>query len=568
MIGFSRRCLAALVAIAVSVPVAAQSAPPVVPRVPSTNDQLASRFLAQATFGPTSEAIAELAALNYDYAAWIQQEIAKPPTYTVPLLTAGVAAGAINAGIFAHENRFARNEVMLRGSDQLRQRVAYSLSQIFVISDQAPVVFAAADGSSDYYDMLVRNAFGNFRTLLYDVARHPQMGRYLSHYRNRLGDPITGRRPDENFAREIMQLFSIGLYELEPNGRIRLNAEGRPIETYTNAQITEFARVFTGFTDEDNNPNAVGSWPNGTNFPLINRPNNKQPMKMWEPQHDRGAKTLLQYPGATKPVLPANQTGLQDFEDAIANLFEHPNTPPFIARLLIQRLVTSNPTEGYVRAVADAFRDNGQGARGDLRAVVTAILMHPEARDPARVLDPEHGKLREPFLRLSHFLRALNFTVTFPNLLPYRFSVQFNENSLGHYPLSSPSVFNFYLPDYQPPGPLANAGLYGPEFQIHNAVYAIATPNVFSGLLANTYVNIAINVAPFEALASSPAALLDEIDELLTHGTMSAATRQSIITAVQQVVPPTWAPNTPVAPTRARLALFLAMLSPDYAIQK
>lgn len=559
--------LALLVFAAARGPLLAQSSP-VVPNATLTSDQLASRFLAQATFGPTPEAIAELRALNYDYAEWIRREIAKPPTYSVPLLTAAVEAGAINPLIFASENRRARNQVMLTGTDQLRQRVAYALSQIFVISDQAPVVFAGADGSSDYYDMLLRNAFGSFRTLLWDVTRHPIMGRYLSHYRNRVGDPATGRRPDENFAREIMQLFSIGLYRLNRNGSLVLGAvSGRPIEVYTNDHITEFARVFTGFTDEDNNPNSVGTWPGGTGFPAVSRPNNRQPMEMWEPQHDHNAKTLLPYPGARKPVLPAGQTGLQDVSDAIDNLVEHPNTAPFISRLLIQRLVTSNPSEGYIERVANAFVNNGQGGYGDLGAVITAVLLDPEARDAARILDPEHGKLREPFLRVTHLLRAFRHSVT-PGILPYTFSNGVNENSLGQYPLSSPTVFNFYLPDFQPAGPVGDAGLFAPEFQIHTAVYAVATPNVFNGFLNHAYVGIRLDLTEQESLAGNAAALLDNVDLLLTHGTMSARTRQVILDALQRAVPPPWAPNLPMAATRTRLAIHLAMLSADYAVLK
>ena len=543
-----------------------QSAAPVTPNASLTADQLASRFLAQATFGPTPDAIAELAALHYDYRAWILREIAKPPTYALPLLEAAAAAGAINPQFFWSDNRRARSEVMLTASDQLRQRVACALSQVFVISDQAIVINAGGEGSTVYHDMLVRNAFGNFRTLLAEVARHPMMGRYLSHYRNRAGDPATGRRPDENFAREVMQLFTIGLYQLNPNGSLRLNAEGRPIETYTNADITEFARVFTGFTDEDNNPGAIGTWPNGTGFPVVPRPNNRQPMKMWEPQHDHGAKNLLAYEGARKPVLPAGQGGLQDVSDAIDNLCEHPNTAPFIARLLIQRLVTSNPSEGYLARVAAAFADNGLGVRGDLAHVITTLLLDPEARDPARILDPEHGKLREPFIRVTHLLRAFRHSVG-PGHLPYAF-FQFNENTLGQFPFAAPSVFNFYLPDYQPAGPIGDAGLFAPEFQIHNAITAISVPNALDGIVMSTNPALRLNLAEQESLAANPGALVANVDTLLTHGTMSARTREVITGAVGQVVPPRWAPTRSVAAERVRLAIYLTALSPDYAVLK
>jgi hypothetical protein len=232
--------------------------------------------------------------------------------------------------------------------------------------------------------------------------------------------------------------------------------------------------------------------------------------------------------------------------------------------------VTSNPSEDYVGRVAGVFRNNGHGVRGDLWYVVKAILLDAEARNPSWILDPEHGKLREPFLRVTHVLRAFRHAVRpdiYPHL-PYRFSVQFNENSLGQYPLSSPSVFNFYLPDFQPPGPVADAGLYAPEFQIHTAVYALATPTILYGILNNIYVGLSINLAEQEALASDPTALVDNVDLLLTHGTMSARTRANIISAVAQHVAPPWAPQTPVAANRARLAIYLTLLSPDYNIQK
>ncbi len=535
----------------------------VVPNTTLTNDQLATRFLAQATFGPSPEALAELRALNYDYGAWITREAAKPVSSAVDILTVARNAGQIGT-IDTALNRRARNQVMISGSDQLRQRVAYALSQIMVISDVDSAVANGLEGPSGYYDMLARNALGRFSTLLMDVTRHPMMGRYLSHYRNRMANPTTGTRPDENYAREVMQLFSVGLYQLQPNGNYVTDSTGRPLETYTNDDITEFARVFTGFTDEG--PNNTGSGSGRTDFPS-NPANYVAPMRMWEAQHDKGTKRLLQYPGATKATLPANQTGLQDVQDAITNLVEHPSTAPFISRQLIQRLVTSNPSEGYVERVSRVFVNNGSGVRGDLLAVVRAILLDQEARSTAFIADPEHGRLREPFLRITHLLRATPYTVT-AGILNFNFGGTVTQATIGHYPLSSPSVFNFYSPDFEPPGPVSNAGLVGPEFQIMNSVFAVTLPNTINTLIQSGAGNFRLNLTEYEALAATPQSLIDRLDLMFTHGTMSAESKAAIRRAIDGVTAAMVPSGSNLNQTRARLALYLTVNSPDYAILK
>jgi uncharacterized protein (DUF1800 family) len=528
-------------------------------------DEQASRFLAQATFGPSPAAITELRNLGYDYNAWIDLEVAKPPTLAAPLAVAAFANDEFER-INNYQNRRYRNWVMLSGSDQLRQRVAYALSQIFVISDNTATVSGAREGSSSYYDMLLENCFGNFHQLLTNVTRHPMMGRFLTHYKNRKADLVTGTRADENYAREVMQLFTIGLYLLNQDGTYQSVVNGRPTETYTNDQITEFARVFTGFTDEDNNPNAVGTGAGREDFPRVTQ-NFTQPMKMWDLQHDTGVKTLLSYPGARKTVLPAGQTGLEDINDAIYNLVEHPNTGPFIGRLLIQRLVTSNPSNGYVSRVSAAFANNGQGVRGDMLAVIKAILLDPEARSTAFLTDPEHGKLREPFLRITHLLRAFRFNPT-ANLPGYNLG-SISSATLGQFPLSAPSVFNFYFPDYQPPGPIGDAGLVGPEFQILNTVFGITTPNNIYALIHNTRVgSFSLNLSPQAALGNSTEALVDNIDMLLTHGTLSAETRAKVIMAIDSITNRMIPSGDTLGLTKARMAIYLIAVSPDYAVLK
>jgi len=535
----------------------------VVPDTNLTQDEHASRFLAQATFGPTTETIAELRDLGYNYSAWIDREVAKPVTLAAPLVTAARDSGQITAITNAH-NRRARNQVMIAGNDQLRQRVAYALSQIFVISDNISAISNANEGSSSYYDMLARDSFGTFRQLLYDVTRHPMMGRFLSHYKNRKENTAAGTRPDENYAREVMQLLSIGLYRLNADGTYQTDGTGRPLDAYTNSQITEFARVFTGFTDESTNNTGTGT--GRTDFPSAAQ-NYTAPMRMWDPQHDTGAKTLLAYAGARKPTLPAGQTGLQDIDDAIDNLVEHPNTGPFIGRQLIQRLVTSNPSDGYVARVAAAFANNGRGQRGDMVAVIKAILLDQEARNLAFVLDPEHGKLREPFVRVTHLLRAFRFSVS-GSLLPYDFGTAVTETTIGQYPMSAPSVFNFYLPDYEPPGPLSAAGLVGPEFQILNSVFGITMPNALYNLIHTSSGSFTLDLAPQAAVSDNAGALVDNLDLLLTHGTLSTATRAQVITAVNGVTTAMVPTGSTLALTKARLAVYLIAVSPDFAVLK
>ena len=501
--------------------------------------------------------------LGYDYNTWIDREIAKPATLAAPLAVAAVSSGQITSITNTH-NRRARNQVMISGSDQLRQRVAYPLSQIFVISDNVAAISGAREGSSSYYDMLVRNSFGTFRQLLYDVTLHPMMGRFLSHYKNRKSDAALGTRPDENYAREVMQLFTIGLYRLNANGTYQTDGTGRPLDAYTNDQITEFARVFTGFTDE--NTNNTGTGTGRADFPSAAQ-NYTAPMRMWELQHDTGAKTLHSYPGVRKPTLPANQSGLQDVEDAVDNLADHPNTGPFIGRLLIQRLVTSNPSDAYVARVAGVFANNGSGQRGNLAAVIKAILLDPEARNLAFALDPQHGKLREPFVRATQLLRALRYSTT-GTLLPFDFAGGVTETTIGQYPLSAPSVFNFYLPDFEPPGTLSAAGLVGPEFQILNSVFGITTPNALYNLIQTSSGSFSLDLSPQAAVADNAGALVDNIDLLLTHGMLSSGTRTLIVNAVNGVTAAMVPTGSTLALTKARLAVYLVAVSPDFATLK
>jgi len=537
------------------------------PSTSLTDDQLASRFLAQATFGPTTESIAELRALGLDYRRWIDEQANLPASSAVALIEATGQIKTIDQNQMPSTNRRARNEVMLAGRDQLRQRVAYAFSQIMVVSDYEGAVSNAREGSSSYYDMLARNALGNFRALMLDVTRHPMMGRYLTFYKNPKGNATAGTQPDENYAREVMQLCTIGLYQLAADGTILTDPTGRALETYSNSDITEFARVFTGFTDANSNPTGnPNPLTNGAGWPILAE-NYTQPMMMWEPQHDQGSKRLLSYPGARKPVLPANQGGLRDVEDAIDNLIEHPSTAPFISRQLIQRLVSSNPSPGYIARVAAVFVDNGAGVRGDLLAVVRAILLDDEARSTASIGRTESGKLKEPFLRMTGLLRACRFQAP-AGALTHDLAPVVTDRSIGQFPLSSPSVFNFYSPEHRPPGPLADAGLVGPEFQILTSVFAVTFPNAIYTLINNGIGGLKLDLGPQESLADNPAALVENLNLLLAHGTLSNDAQARLVAAINSVNSAMVPTGSTLRETRARLAVYLVAIAPETAVSK
>ncbi|MEM9172224.1 MAG: DUF1800 family protein, partial [Pseudomonadota bacterium] len=350
----------------------------------------AARFAAQASFGMTYAQIQSIARTPRDQ--WIDSQIALPPTLQLP--TAVDIFNRREAGEFSafeedveyliYARRLAWWHNTVTAPDTLRQRVAFALSQIFVVSDNVDALLVYPDALSTYYDLMLTNAFGNFRDLLYDVTTSPAMGLYLSHLNNRRSDPANNIFPDENFAREVMQLFSIGLFELNQDGSVQIGSNGLPLPTYSNADIAEFAKVFTGFS--------FGG--DAAFFGNIDAPVFSLPMQMFDVAHEPGEKRLLR-----GTVLPAGQTGLEDVNAAIDNLFEHPNVGPFIGKQLIQRLVTSNPSPAYISRISAVFADNGRGERGDLAAVVRAILLDPEATQRPTGAQQTSGKLQEPVVR-------------------------------------------------------------------------------------------------------------------------------------------------------------------------
>jgi uncharacterized protein (DUF1800 family) len=501
-----------------------------------------ARFLGQATLGANWEEIQRTAALGR--ASWLEEQFAKPVIHQRPFLDARLQLGL---EVTAEHRRWAWWEQVMEGPDPLRQRVALALSEIFVVSDANDTVGNNPIGLADYYDMLLDRSFGNYRDLLRDVSLHPIMGAYLSHLRNERSNPAAGRFPDENYAREIMQLFSVGLFLLHPDGTLKLDGAGQPIPTYDNDDITELAKIFTGLAFASPSRDfrqGAEVW--------------TAPMRMYDEFHEPGPKRLLR-----GRYLPAGQTGTKDVQDAIDNLFQHPNVGPFLSRRLIQRLVTSNPSPGYVGRVAAVFADDGAGVRGNLRAVVRSILLDPEAATAPGSSDFARGRLQESFLRRVHLARA--FDARSP-ASEWRISDPGTPVSFGQRPLSSPSVFNFFLPDHQPTGEIADLGIVAPEFQIVTAVTAITSANDLrrqvDGAMNNDDDEVfeaRLDLSDEIAIASDVRRLVDRLDLLLMRGEMSTAMRGILVSALTRLDDPE---------TRARMAVHLVALAPEYNVSK
>lgn len=575
------------------------------PGAPNAPDADVFRFLEQATFGPTSSERAAVKSMGMS--TWIDQQMNPGLTPQSRVVDYHLAANQWDRD-FAYNREwddlftpYRRNTAAgiwnsaLDGRDQLRQRMAFALSEIFVISTEDGTVNSSYLGKSHYWDMLAGHAFGNFRDLIEDVSRHPVMGIYLSHLKNRKANESAGTKPDENYAREVMQLFTIGLLELHPDGSLKLDAgSNQPIATYTNDDITELARFFTGFArsfDDDGSEN--------TNF--FYTPNNSnevvsteifEPMKMFDQYHDFDEKTILK-----DVVIPADLDVETEIDLVMDALFNHENTPPFIARRLIQRLTTSNPSRGYIYRVAQAFEDNGQGVRGDMAAVTRAILLDQEVRNPSYYDTPSFGKTKEPILRFTAAIRALSYTNALPlaDLAPYglnpnayrpgAYRVLFEFTDAGSYDLGqsflrAPTVFNWFLPDFSPPGVISDNNLHAPETQILTDNFLVDNVNAMTtflyfstgrstgSLFAPDDIpsedrsaifrldDLRFDVSEFEGL--SVPLLADAIDDRFFGGRMSVPLRTSILTNI---------PNLSSS-IQARAALALAFVSPEFASQR
>jgi uncharacterized protein (DUF1800 family) len=512
----------------------------------------AARFLTQATFGIRgTEDVATLKRTGY--AAWLASQFSLGAASHVKYVNDRKAAGDKPYEERAYE---AIWQQWLTEPGQLRARMSFALSEIFVVSNVAPDLDTYALAS--YMDMLNRNAFGNYRQLLEEVALHPAMGYYLNMIGSKKADPARGTHPNENFAREVMQLFSIGLYRLNPDGTRVLDGQGQPVPAYDESAVKGLAAAFTGWNFAGNDTSKPGVFD-----PALE--NWLEPLVPWEMWHDTGAKTLFN--GIT---LPPGQGARKDMKDALDAIFNHPNVGPFIGRQLIQRFVTSNPSPAYIARVAGAFANNGQGVRGDLRAVIRAVLLDPEARDLARTAEPGWGKQREPVIRFANILRALK--ATSPSGRNRIGGLDSADEGLGQSPLLAPSVFNFFSPNYRQPGPLAAAGLVAPEFQITTETSMVGGLNFFAKLVRRGYygkddTRLTLDLSELNALASNPPALVDRLNLLLMNGGMSAATRNAIVTAVGSVAVAKTGDGAAIS-DRTKAALLMVAISPEFTIQK
>ena len=533
-----------------------------------------SRFLAQATFGTDLDYIKAVAANSFE--DWIdaQYDINSPSMGELTnsiynqALDMFVANGG-NAddyfGPYSLHFQYAWWQANIDNEDLLRQKVALALSEIFVISwDSGLGDFGI--GLGDYYDVLKEGAFGNFKELLLDITLHPMMGGYLSHYNNPKSSPEENIHPDENFAREVMQLFTIGLYELNQDGSYILDGNGNRIPTYDNNDIKEFAKVFTGLGPAEVLDNPWGIVPEfGAGFYYAKK---DLPMVMYDEWHESGGKQLLM--GYT---IPSGQSGMQDIEDAVDHLFNHQNIAPFIAKRLIQQLIKSNPSPGYISRISSVF-SNTKGIRGDMKAVIKAILLDDEARSCSWINNPTQGKLIEPMIRYFNVTRQIDLD----NQNGVNWNIGYNFfNATGQAPLAAPHVFNFFSPDYVPNTEFTNANLVGPEFKIHNSATSIAYvnevdywtyPQYYSVL--NTW-DLDLEKTPldFEKLkyyAKDSEVLINELDKLFTRGLLSDETRQIISDAVEPLNGNNQ--NVDYEFYRVKMALYLILISPDYTILK
>ena len=507
------------------------------------SDEQASRFLGQATLGVTDADIASVRAAGYD--AWLTQQFTRPlsPGNWDWLVTRGfdVNPDARNAAIGVDSQIWQR---LLSASDSLRQRVALALSEVFVVGFDGLTGAYRQFKLAAWWDLLATHAFGNFRALLEAVTLNPAMGGYLNTAGNRKEDPATGRQPDENYAREVMQLFTIGLVQLNRDGTPKLDAAGKPMDTYSQDTVTNLARVFTGW-NLDTRRDDVG--------PEFVR----RPMVLTASRHSTLAATFL---GAT---VPANTDGTAALKTALDTLAAHPNVGPFIGRQLIQRLVTSNPSRHYVARVAAAFDDNGKGQRGDLQAVLRAVLLDVEARDEALISSPTVGKLREPMLRFIQCARS--FKATSLNGQWDVGNTSDPARSLGQSPLRSPSVFNYFRPGYVPAGTsIASAGLVAPEFQLANESSVAGYLNAMQSFVSRAHRDVRPDYATELALAADAEALVSRVALLLCAGQLQASTRTTIVGAVDSIASSTEAGRA----NRVYTAVLLVAASPDYLVQK
>ena len=491
----------------------------------------AARFAEQTTFGPTPAVINQIQIQGFQN--FLNAQYTAPVTpYPDPL------AGETSLGPL--QQRYW--VINLTAQDQLRQRVALALSYIWVIGGDK---VGDPNGYTNWLRLLDSDAFSNYRKIMYDVTVSPAMGHWLDMVNNGKPNVAAGDHANENYAREAMQLFTLGTGLLNPDGSPQLDASNLPIPTYSQDQVEAFARAYTGWT-----------------YPLT--PGNTQqtynpsywigPMVPVDSNHDMGTKQLLTYPGAAGGgLLPAGQSSVQDLNGALDNIFNHPNIGPFVCRQLIQHLVTSNPSPAYVQRVAAVFANNGSGVRGDMKSVITAILMDSEARrgdDPATAVGTD-GHLQDPILLISGVMRAFGATTDGSNLSYY-------SGTMSQNPLFSPSVFNFYAPNYVVPGTTS----LGPEFQILTTATSLNRVNWINTFAFGNFGGESVDFSSWAAQASNPGAMVDALNALLLHGSMSSDMKTAVVTAVQAVPA-----GGNQATRQAQTAIYLVTSSSQYQVR-
>jgi uncharacterized protein (DUF1800 family) len=538
----------------VTVPPVTPPPPPTVPSGPPAPPPLpvygppsavqAARFLMQAAMGAPREQIARVQALGY--AGWLDEQFAMAPS---PSRFDWLLAGGYDApGLSAAEDGADRSQwcKMLSSPDTLRQRVTFALSEILVnsvigLSGWSWVAFSSAA----FLDVLEANAFGNYRSLLQHVSLSAPMGDFLTYRGSRKANPATGSLPDENYARELLQLFTIGLIHLNLDGTPKLST-GLPAETFTLDDVKGLARVFTGW-NYDLPPGAASDTPHFKRTPMIQEPSS----------HESGSKSFL---GTT---IAAGTDGASSLSQALDAIFAHANVAPFISRQLIQRLVCSNPSPSYVARVATVFNNDGSKVKGNLQAVLKAILLDEEARSDARLADPAFGKLREPVLRLTAWARA--FHTSSPRKAWAIGSTSDPATSLGQSPLRAATVFNFFRPGYVPPNSsIASAGLLAPEFQITNETSVIGYVNYMQKVVSQGVDDVRADYSALLPMADAAPALVDELNLLLAAGQLSAATLALIKGTVDSMPSGTQAARL----NRIHAVLVLVMASPEFIVQK
>jgi len=540
----------------------------------------AARFLQQATMGHNDSTTLEV--VNLGIEAWIDAQFAKDTSYLLPVvdqiyqdLNDSTWAATMDSSqlarrpVWSHFN-YGWWHVNMTNDDLLRHKVAVALSEILVVSRKSDLS-GFGDGLASYYDVLLKHAFGNYRDLIGEVSRHPVMGFYLTHVNNPKTDIAENTQPDENYSRELMQLFSIGLYELNIDGS-RVISGGQEVPTYDQDDIRELSKVFTGFSYGDRLATQPGNlrfgmnmWNADVTIPMLMY-DVDDPGTSWrdEDQHEDGNKTLFD----TETVF-ANISGEHEVDQALDIIYDRPSMAPFISYRLIQRLTTSNPSPAYVTRVAQAFNDNGEGERGDMKAVIKAILLDPEVRDCDAIMDDHRSRLKEPFHRYTHMARMIDKSNGNNNYwnIAYNFARETKQDLMA-----SPSVFNFYLPTNTPIGPISDAGLVAPEFTLHDARSSIGYLNIisnmmWSGRIMNTWEGLDNDNTWFDLseplpIIQDPEAYVNWLDKRFTYGMMTDETR-AIVRRAQM----SFTESEPsYQDWRVLQGLYLTLISPDYAV--